>query len=338
MDSDPLRRKTKLSRLYERTDMARMLKSPSIVGDISKMGEQLRRMITLPAEMGEQLRSTVTFPALEINKKLYESLVQPTEQLNSALERMVRPRFVGFDHLTRQRLRNMEQFKKFGEMAMKAYEAVLPINWRELSRVEQEAAAALTMEKGVCSVWAPRAVVVRELINANDDAELERILLQNENEILEDLDARLAEATHPHVEDLQPLTGQAIESFREGRPEPAQALATSVLTHVVQCRFGFQRFDLARKEWQKQNPRNAALRRYRVMLILWSFARTLHHTDYAAPGFNRHAAAGHHSNLTEQFTRSNSLQSLMLLTAVVRELHELYTVQDRTEEAEPEAA
>jgi hypothetical protein len=55
------------------------------------MSEQLRKTITLPAEMGEKLRRTFTLSALEINKKIYESLVQPSEQLNRALERMAVP-------------------------------------------------------------------------------------------------------------------------------------------------------------------------------------------------------------------------------------------------------
>jgi hypothetical protein len=334
MHNDPFRRKTELSRLLERTDISRLIRSSNIVADISRMSEQLRRTITLPAEMSEQLRKTITLPALEINKKLYESLVQPNEQLNRALERIVRPQLLGFESLARQMLPHMEQFKKFGEMARKAVEAALPLNWRELDPTEQEAAEALTMEKGICVVWAPSAAIVRELINASDDAELERILLKNQDEILEDLDTRLAETSHPNIEDILPLACQAIESFRADRPEAAQALATTLLTHIVHDRFNITRFAHAREEWQKEDPKDATLRLYRFKLILWSFARALHHTDHAAPGFNRHAAAGHYSNLAEQFTRVNSLQSLMLVTAVVRELHEWYTLEDQAEQAE----
>jgi hypothetical protein len=77
-------------------------------------------------------------------------------------------------------LPDLEQFKKVGEMARKAVEAALPINWRELNRAEQEAAEVLAMEKGICVVWAPSAPIVRALVSAEDDAELERILLENQ--------------------------------------------------------------------------------------------------------------------------------------------------------------
>jgi hypothetical protein len=168
--------------------------------------------------------------------------------------------------------------------------------------------------------------------------DLERVLLDSADEILEDLDARLDEVAHMKVEGLRQFAKRAIATFREGQPESAQALATSLLTNIMHHRFGFDRFNLAREDWQKENPRETVLRLYRFKLILWAFARSLHHTDHAEPGFNRHATAGHYPDLFEQFTRANSLQALMLLTAVVRELDYSYAALDRAEESDENEA
>jgi hypothetical protein len=208
-------------------------------------------------------------------------------------------------------------------------------NWRDLDAGELEEATALAMERGLCTVWSPRVEFIRELISAADDEELEARLLGREHEILEDVEATLGEATHPRLVELQDCAKEAVATYRNQGPRPAQAYATVLLTNIVNVTFGLK-FKNALDRWQAQEPMEVPLGEFRFRLIFWSFGRALKHTNLAGPGFNRHAAVGH-TTLSDQYTRANALAAILLLGAVVRELHWFFTALDEANKAEQAA-
>jgi hypothetical protein len=216
------------------------------------------------------------------------------------------------------------------DLAEKASDAIsskLAPNWAGLTGAELRGARVLASDKGLCVVWAPRQEIIRALLAAGNDAELDAVLIHHADEILDDVEAVLVQATHPTIAGHQSLALEAIANFRDGRPASAQAVAGTVITNLVTVTLGM-RFDQARELWQDQVPEHAALSEFRMRTILWSLGRSIHHTKYAPPGFNRHSAIGH-AGLGDHSNRTHALQAVLLLGAVLRELHWFYTAQDK---------
>jgi hypothetical protein len=219
------------------------------------------------------------------------------------------------------------------DLAQRAQEALasrFSPNWRDLTADELHDATALAMNKGVCLVWAPRVEIVRELLAATDDADLEARLLRHQREILDDVDAQLDEVSHPRLAELEDHAKEAVATFRDQGPRPAQAHATILLTSVVNVTFEIKRFREAFERWQEYDPMAVPLGEFRFRIIFWAFARALQRTDLAGPGFNRHASVGH-TRLSEQYTPTNAFAAILLLGAVLRELHWLFTALDEAD-------
>jgi hypothetical protein len=225
-----------------------------------------------------------------------------------------------------------EDLAPIAQKAVEALSTKLAPNWIGLTVDELEGATALAKEKGLCVVWAPRQEIVRALLAAETDADLETVLSEHVDEILADVEAVLDEATHPDIAEHRTLALEVIADFRDGRPASAQALAGTVVTNVVTVLFGTSFGDFW-KRWEEVEPEDASLGEFRMRVILFSLARTVHHTDYAVPGWNRHVAIGH-AGLTDLTDATLALQAVMLVGAVVRELHAVYTLLDEADETD----
>jgi hypothetical protein len=196
--------------------------------------------------------------------------------------------------------------------------SALPENWRDIDFDELERAVMLAMEDGLALVWVPRGEIVRAMIDAPSRGEREAILLARESEILDDVDGALNRVQGDRLVHPRDLARAAAAAHRDGHHAAAQTLAAAALSALVHG-FGFQRFAQAREEWERDHPMEVDLFDVRITTLLQAFARALHHTDYARPGFNRHATQHGHVG---QFTTQHALTAHLLLGGLLRELVE----------------
>jgi hypothetical protein len=205
----------------------------------------------------------------------------------------------------------------------------LPPNWLGMSHAEMDEAIAFSEATGVNLVWLPRRTIIDELVEAGPDDAIE-ILVQRQEEILVDIRHVLGEVTHGDSADWLRLAECAVEVAEEGQLEAAQALATNILSGIVEHVFAMRLRD-AREEFRRDDPDHVALRVFRMTVLLRVFGRALITTDQAGPGFNRHAST---HLFVESYTPANAIAALMLLAGVVRELDVLYRRHEQREAEE----
>jgi hypothetical protein len=213
------------------------------------------------------------------------------------------------------------------ERMRRAWLEALPPNWRGMSTDDVKACVDMAMESGLNVVWVPRREIVGALLGAEDDAAREAVLIDRTGDVLDDLAATLAEVTHPDLSDFRAAAAQAIDACRGGHFAAAQSHAAAALSGVVHRQFGETKFSKARERFERDHPDNVELRLLRMTTLLHVFARALTHTDYAQPGFNRHATL---HGWAYQHTHANAVAALLLLVGLLRELHEWF---EREEEA-----
>lgn len=190
------------------------------------------------------------------------------------------------------------------------------------------------LETGICLVWVPRPELIRKLIDSDGDAERESVLIGHEAEVLEDVGAALALATHTELGASPAVAREALGAYEAGCRRASQTLSGSLLTAVLDENFGQRNFADARTRFQRDHPDYVGMSVFRLAAVQQSIANAITPTRENPPGFNRHATA--HSIATTQFTDANALTALMLLAGVLRELHEAYLSLDRQEQGEGE--
>jgi hypothetical protein len=211
---------------------------------------------------------------------------------------------------------------------VEAWKRAQPPNWRNL---DGETAAILTLmrETGWCLVWSPRAEVIRRLLDTPDLQARERILLESNFLVLEDLRASLADSSRPELADHRTAASRAIDAFADGHFEAAQALVASdisALTNGLLC------MDFAKAKGEMAGePMDSSLTEFRTTAVLDMVSRSFqkyyaHLGDPVPKAFSRHATA--HSISPRQLTEVNSLASLLLLVAFIRELDLLLEAED----------
>ena len=218
-----------------------------------------------------------------------------------------------------------QQLGSMAELAGRAQEkwlSSLPDNWRT---PDGKAGAVheiydLMIETGWCLVWCPRLEVLELLLGTADEAERVRLLLANRKLIEEDLRGSLSLVQHEKLSDHRFAALKALTAFEDGHAEAAQALAASCLTSVIGSVYNL-RFNQAVAEFDC-DPMETAGWAFRASCVDLLVCRSLaqYHSDRGDPvpdTFSRHASA--HSVSAVQFTEVNSLASLLLLNAFLRE-------------------
>lgn len=212
---------------------------------------------------------------------------------------------------------------KLAETMHKAMIRALPPNWPDNANLID--VVELLEETGLPIVWVPRADVVAALLDASDAETRDRLLLDREDEILEDVRHVLGEIEDEELRGIAECATQGVACFTDGHHGPTQAWAATILTTVLQGTLQYASLAEARRK-MSMNWEEQSLRRLRLALVAMSVRHALaefwpHKGDPVPARFNRHASALWLS--PEQFTRLNALISLMTVTSLIRELEQL---------------
>lgn len=199
----------------------------------------------------------------------------------------------------------------------------MPPNWSGLDGWLD--AATFIDETGWPIVWLPRAEAVIALLHA-DIADREAILLSLIQTIAEDAIHCAAEVKHDDLRFVADCITEVAESIKSGRTRAAQALAASVLTELIQGILGHDELADARREYAESwEEKSIQVMRFALVTSAIPKALTRFYRQKGDPipqRFNRHAVA--HGASPIQFTPTNAVVSLILITALARELQALY--------------
>jgi hypothetical protein len=204
---------------------------------------------------------------------------------------------------------------------------VLPGNWLELRIGARERVERTMRDTGICLVWVPRPEVVLALIRCATKEERDACLVEHWDEILDDVEAALADSSHPKLDPLPAWASQALTTARSGCDFPAQTACAALLGSVLEGHFGIDGFEPARVAFEAQSPHAVDIRLQRRAWIQWSIRTSiLRSQDPDRPdSFNRHLTA---HGTEDQFSRAHTLAGLMLIAGALRELHEIYSIRD----------
>jgi hypothetical protein len=220
-----------------------------------------------------------------------------------------------------------------GEQLVSALDEAFPPNWRTGGVAGPLAIATLMRESGLSLAWTPPVPVLEQIMATDDLEERRRILLAAEGIITDDLDAFIRAADHPKIEHLREAARQALESYRSGYFWAAQALSSTAISSALHHNLGHESFKDARDEFEKRHPREAGLRDFRLAAVLSAVLRALDRyrppDDPVPDRFNRHASS--HYVGPPQFNQPNSLNAVMLLVSLLRELDSIAKLEDRHE-------
>ena len=111
----------------------------------------------------------------------------------------------------------------FRQQMEERYRRSLPSNWTRFDLDELLAAIALAGNRGISVVWVPRRSIVLELLTSRGRWGYRKVLLDNSEAILEDIEAcvRRRPAFDPTA---KRMTLAAVDALRDGHLEAAQTL------------------------------------------------------------------------------------------------------------------
>lgn len=206
----------------------------------------------------------------------------------------------------------------------KIVRAVLPPNWWQLTAAERQQAMSLVGSSAVCLIWVPRADVVRRLLATEDKAARDTALLAARAQILDDVEAILKQAHDPKLGAPIAAAREAVAAERAGMHHAAQALCGSIVSDVLAKHYGAPKFADARRRLEQQSLTMGSVRFWRCASVQSALLAAIAQTWVEPPpeGFNRHLTA--HGVDSAQFTPAHALEALLLVGAILREVHEIY--------------
>lgn len=200
----------------------------------------------------------------------------------------------------------------------------LPANWIDLGP-DQDVGEVLELMRtsGWCLVWAPRAEVIKSVLEEQDDEARIKRFLEARQEILADVNRVVDGIESPSLEANVCACRQAIEAFEAGHPEAAQALSASNLSSLINGEPLSLKFRDAKAEFTTDDPMEAPWSSFRLIVVLGMVAQSLEEffveRGDPVPGrFSRHASA--HTVSPQQYRVENSLAALLLVGGFLREL------------------
>jgi hypothetical protein len=228
---------------------------------------------------------------------------------------------------------NAEQLRRVQALGEALQLKWLPPNWRELSIAGFQRTRLVAETGAVSIVWVPRHDIVGELVGAETYDECSRVLLERRAEVLDDLEASLAECTMfgtPAHADFVVTARDAVRA-RAGADRAAHAAAAAAITHLIQEVLGRRVLKTAREEFERTPLSESGIMTYRRALLQSVSAASLSFTGDNVPGFNRHGVA--HVGGT-YWDEADMLRGLLLVVGWARELawimeHEPETVRRR---------
>jgi hypothetical protein len=219
----------------------------------------------------------------------------------------------------------LEQVRRMAEVVRDEFQRTAPPNWPELDFGLWRDAIALGTDHGINVLWAPRTEIIRQLIDAADESGRSDILLTREADILNEVDDVLAGVTLGRFGHLPDLARKAVAAQLAGHPEAGQALASAVMTGVVERVLGIDGIGKARRSFHESSPWESGAGALPLRTILYTLGRALHRMDEAPPGFNRNSSAHGHPT---QYTRVNATISMLMMAGLLGELQRFLADQD----------
>ena len=200
----------------------------------------------------------------------------------------------------------------------------LPDNWIDLGR-EQSVTELLDFmkETGWCLVWAPRAQIIKILLEESNERDRVVKFLEARNEIVADLKDVLRGIDSPSLDSNVEACSKALDALAAGHPEAAQALAAADMSSLINGDPFSMSFKVARDEFEAEDPMTVPWRSFRLFVVLGMVAHSLQpfyiQQGDPVPGqFSRHASA--HTVDPLQYREENSLAGLLLLVAFLWEI------------------
>lgn len=206
----------------------------------------------------------------------------------------------------------------------KVARAVLPPNWWPLTATERQQAMSLVGSSAVCVIWVPRADVVRSLLATEEKPARDAVLVAARAQILDDVDAILGESHEPKLGAPIAAAREAVAAERADMHHAAQALCGSIISDILAKHYGTPNFADARRHLQQQSLTMGSVRFWRRASVQSALLAAIAQTWVEPPpdGFNRHLTA--HGVDGAQFTPAHALEALLLVGAILREVHEIY--------------
>lgn len=282
-------------------DFARLRSSQRVTADVSSWVAQMREQFQpLVEDVQRQLR---------LQRPILSDLARAVGEQQNKLLRLRLPKI---------ELPDVSALAKLG----KAWRESLPGNWHDLPISDFDKLTATANMTGWSLTWVPRREVLSDLLSAADVTAAERILLDHADDVLADIRAVLPAVQSPILVDQRDAVLQGVDAYDAGAPHPAQAMAATVITTVIEQHFGHS-LGTARQKWDGLDPDEEPLLSYRRSLLLRSLGGALQNfrgNDPVPNRFNRHATV-HRFDL-KQYRTVNALAGLMLATSLLRELHQ----------------
>jgi hypothetical protein len=113
---------------------------------------------------------------------------------------------------------------------------IIPGNLLDLTDEDLKEVFRINVEDGTSLAWAPRASIVKELLDAADMDARSAVLVDHAAEVADDVHASLAHVALPDHDGLRGLLLEATDALRGGLYGPAQASACIVFDTVVNVR------------------------------------------------------------------------------------------------------
>jgi len=228
----------------------------------------------------------------------------------------------------------LRQFQEQIGPRLEALKLTLPANWRDLTAEEMRQTVDLMKADGLSLAWAPRPAILRQLITAEGHEKRCEILIEHREEIVEDVEKVLGEIERGDLESIIAAGLEAIKTYRDGHPAPAQTYAAAVIGEVIHGPLGYETFGDVKREFRDKDPlHDVGYRDFPLFAVGRALARTLDRFKDAGDGFNR--------NLTQHrigapHSEANLLMVLLLLSGLLPEVERVLDRHDAREE--PEAA
>lgn len=227
--------------------------------------------------------------------------------------------------------------RQIGDIATKAAEAIkrtLPANWRELETTQLDDVLELMKADGYGLAWVPREEILRELLDARDHAARAAILQERCSAILEDIESTLERVEREDLQLIRAATVEAITTFRDGHPGPAQTYAATAIGELIHGPLGADGFGDVRGLFHDTDPmHDVELSELSFYALGHALVRTLARFNDAGDGFNRNLTT---HRLGAFHNEPNLLMVLMLLTGLLVEVQRILDERDRL--ADEEAA
>lgn len=192
-----------------------------------------------------------------------------------------------------------------------------PDNWAQLEN-EWLDIFDVVESTGLCVAWAPDDAVIREMIAAADIGDC---LVQNRDGVLADMETALERACGVPIAghaDACEFAAEAVASARDGRSMAAQALAACGFATVLNISHGID-FAKARTRFATDLG-DTTIGTMRASVIEFCSHQALEQYKPGGPLPRAYARHATHHGARGNFSEANSLSSLLLLVAWLREL------------------